>query len=91
MMARFQGFKLGIFLNFCKFKTQYRVLAFWVASSHEDEEKTNLVGGDGAWTLAVYGGSTDALQVLRLCEEDDHGFVMMVVVWRCMEASCGVF
>ncbi|WVZ06056.1 hypothetical protein V8G54_019402 [Vigna mungo] len=49
------------------------VLAVWVASWCEDEEKTNLVRGDGAWTLA------------------SHGFAIVVVVWRCMEASGGVF
>ncbi|KOM37093.1 hypothetical protein LR48_Vigan03g047400 [Vigna angularis] len=69
----------------------FTVLAVWVSSWREDEEKRNLVCGDGAWTLAGHGGSVDASLVSRLCEEDEHGFAMMVVVWRRMEASGGIF
>ncbi|WVZ23594.1 hypothetical protein V8G54_002138 [Vigna mungo] len=58
------------------------VLAVWVASWCKDEEKTNLVRGDGAWTLSSHGGFAYASRVLRSCEENEHGFAMVVVLWH---------
>lgn len=67
------------------------MLVIWVASWHENEEQMNLVHGNGAGTLADHGGSANALRVSRLCMEDEHGFVMVVVVWRHMKASGSIF